>query len=232
MDCEANIVRSAQLAAVIATLDLSPSNLALALVFLEKYNSNAVTSLGPGSASYYTIISALVIANKYLNDQSYTLKTWQSVLNKYNLFNSLLPLLNQLETHFLAALNYSLTSKHDSRMWNRFKAFNAHHVQQLQQMISPNDIRVAPVASSPQSVLATPPLQAMQGVTPPDILQLHTPQYVATTSYRQMPATPMSLDFVPATFLPTPLMQVWLPGCKRRRIMINESFGAKPHEVR
>lgn len=221
MNCEPTMSRSSQLAAVISTLDLSPSNLALALVFLDKYTCNTVNSLGPGSAPYYIIISALVVANKYLNDQSYTLKTWQSVLYKCKI-DVLLPLLNQLETHFLSALDYTLTSKHDVRMWRQFKAFDPRHVQQLQNLMSVEDCHAAPLASTPQSVLATPPLQAMQGMTPPEYLLLTTPQYASSTSYRPMPITPMSLDFVPASFLPTPQISVWIPGCKRRRIMIAE----------
>lgn len=218
--CEPHMSRSGKLAAVIKTLDISPSNLALALVFLEKYNSNSVNSLGSGSAPCYTIISALVVANKYLNDQSYTLKTWQSVLNRQK-FDVLLSLLNQLETHFLCALNYLLTTKHDARMWLHYKAFDARHVQQLRNLLSLDDSRTLPLASPLQTMLATPPLQAMQGMTPPECLLLTTRHYASAASYHHVPLTPMSLDFIPAPFLPTPTMSVWNPR-KRRRIIANE----------
>lgn len=213
---------SAQLAQAIYALDLSPSNLALALVFLDRYTSNAVNCLGPGTAPYYTIISALAVANKYLNDQSYTLKTWKSVLHKCTKFKVLLTLLNQLETHFLAALDYCLTSKHDSRMWAKFNALDSLNVQQLQNLMAPDDSCARTTEFLPESVLATPPLLAMQDGTTPAILQVHTPQHATSMRHCHMPITPMSLDYMPASFLPTPMMSVWNPGNKRRRIVICE----------
>ncbi|KAM9887680.1 hypothetical protein OXX69_013261, partial [Metschnikowia pulcherrima] len=92
-------IRARQLAKVIDSLDLSPSNLAVALIYLHKYQSNTVNTLDRYEADtlhHYMIITSLILANKFINDQSYTLKTWLSVLHKCSDFRPSLALLNQL----------------------------------------------------------------------------------------------------------------------------------------
>lgn len=116
-----NVSRNDDIAQVIRALDLSPVNLALSLVFLQRYSANVVNTLDVSESEnlpYYIIIASLVLANKYLNDQSYTLKLWLSILRKCLALLSSLPLLNQMETHMLAALNYLLTTSHDPLLWD------------------------------------------------------------------------------------------------------------------
>lgn len=128
--------KSTQLARAIATLELLESNMAMALVLLEKYQSNCVTCLGSASTCYYMMIASLIVANKFLNDQSYTLKTWNMVLGKCSPMDVLLPLLNQLESHFLAALNYAVNAKAKPSMWQRFKALDQSHIGRFEGIMS------------------------------------------------------------------------------------------------
>lgn len=211
--------KSTQLARAIATLELLESNMAMALVLLEKYQSNCVTCLGSASTCYYMMIASLIVANKFLNDQSYTLKTWNMVLGKCSPMDVLLPLLNQLESHFLAALNYAVNAKAKPSMWQRFKALDQSHIGRFEGIMSCDVQPVArPCTPVVQSFLATPPLLAMYGVAPPDLAPLQTPRYVTYPSYRPTPATPMSMDAGAVSFLPTPLISAWRPPCKRRRL--------------
>lgn len=105
---------------VIRALDLTPVNLAVALVFLLRYNANSINTIDACESEnlpYYLIITSLVLSNKYLNDQSYTLRLWLSIICKCLKLLSSLPLLNQMETHMLAALGYRLTTSHDLTLW-------------------------------------------------------------------------------------------------------------------
>lgn len=62
----------------------------------------------------YTILSSLVLSNKTLDDQSYTLKTWWIIIDNTNrqlptsTVSLDLKLLNTMESFFLASLNYQL----------------------------------------------------------------------------------------------------------------------------
>lgn len=129
-----NGTKSEDVALVIRALDLSPANLAVALVFLNRYCKNAVNSVDASDCEnlpYYLIIASLVLANKYLNDQLYTLKLWLSIIRKFLSLLSSLALLNQIETHMLAALNYSLTTVHDLLLWSRYGHLDAVCIRKL-----------------------------------------------------------------------------------------------------
>lgn len=126
--------RNSDIAKVIKALDLSPVNLAVALVFLHRYHQNEVNSIDTHEAEnlpYYLIIASLVLSNKYLNDQSYTLKLWLSIIRKYLTLLSSLPLLNQMEVHMLSALNYRLTAEHDLLLWSRLSHLSGPGIQKL-----------------------------------------------------------------------------------------------------
>ncbi|OBA24180.1 hypothetical protein METBIDRAFT_10344 [Metschnikowia bicuspidata var. bicuspidata NRRL YB-4993] len=123
-----------QLARVVDSLDLSPSNLAVALIYLSKYQANSVNSLDNSesdSLHHYMVIASLILANKFINDQSYTLKTWHSIIHKCSDLRPSLALLNQLEQNFLASLDFALNTKHDPRLWMLFHSLNGKHVTQL-----------------------------------------------------------------------------------------------------
>lgn len=110
----------AGLAKAIQVLDLSAANLAAALVLLHRYVHNSVNSLDSDGLILlcYGIVAALVLSNKYINDQSYLLKTWHLILSKSSPpLPALLLLMNQLEGNFLAALGYSLLFDTDESLW-------------------------------------------------------------------------------------------------------------------
>ncbi|SGZ50594.1 CIC11C00000004557 [Sungouiella intermedia] len=136
-----NSDRIEELTKVISTLELLTANLAVALIFLHKYQSNSVNSLDINdcdSMAYYGIVAALVLANKFINDQSYTLKTWHNILSKFLLFQAPLSMLNQLEMNFLAGLDYMLNTKHDPLMWTELDGLNAIDTAQLRLAVDPS----------------------------------------------------------------------------------------------
>ncbi|PVH15294.1 uncharacterized protein CXQ87_003132 [Candidozyma duobushaemuli] len=149
--CPLVVPDPADFVSVLDTLDLSSANLALSIVLLARYKENSVNTLSLGDTSavataYYAMIASLVLANKYMNDQSYTLKTWHSILGKCSRLAPSLPFLNQLESHFLSALNFSLRSQ----------------VEENYPVPLPPVPAVAPVASAaaaapPPTVMPTPP---------------------------------------------------------------------------
>lgn len=159
---------------VLDTLDLSLANLALLIVLLARYKENLVNTLLLGDTSavataYYAMIASLVLANKYMNDQSYTLKTWHSILGKCSRLAPSLPFLNQLESHFLSALNFLVSTAHDPSLWDRFAHLDPYWLAQLRSQVEENYPvplppvpAVAPVASAaaaapPPTVMPTPP---------------------------------------------------------------------------
>lgn len=148
--------RTADLASAIELLDLSPANLAVALIFLDKYRRNTVNCLDVDdiSAPYYTVLSALVLANKFLNDRSYTLRTWHLVLAKTSTMCSPLALLNQLEAHFLCVVGFGLSTKHDASLWQTLDHILL--LAQLRRSVDPAE--PSDTLSCATSVLATPPL--------------------------------------------------------------------------
>lgn len=150
--------RNHELAKVISTLELLTANMAVALIFLHKYQSNSVNHLDTDECdtmAYYGIVAALVLANKVINDQSYTLKTWHNILVKFLLFLAPLPVLHQLEMNFLAGMNYLLNTKHDVLMWRGLEGINPVDVGQLRQTVD---------ASCPVTPAPTPPTTS---VVPP-----------------------------------------------------------------
>ncbi|GEQ71467.1 hypothetical protein JCM33374_g5151 [Metschnikowia sp. JCM 33374] len=202
-------IKTTQLAKVIDTLDLSPSNLAVALVYLSKYQANTINSLENNESDvlhYYIIIASLVLANKYINDQSYTLKTWHSILHKCSSIHPSLSMLNQLESNFLAALDFSLNTKHDPCLWGTFQKMDAFLVNQLRLAVDESSC----VQHHPVPKVATPPITHYGLATPPSAFTTHTSPlaYKGTSSSSSSPSpgapfTPLS---VPTCIMGVPPM--------------------------
>lgn len=188
-------VREKQMAKVIDTLDLSPSNLAVALIYLSKYQSNSVNNLDNNEGDtlhFYIIISSLIIANKFINDLSYTLKTWQSILRKCSNFEPSLSMLNQLELNFLAALDFGLNTKHDPRLWALFHNLNSAHISQLHMAVDDSSSCI-PLTTVPTE--ATVPTNCYGLATPPLAFTIHaSPLSYAGTPTPGAPFTPVSLS--------------------------------------
>lgn len=238
-----------ELAKVICTLELLAANMAVALVYLHKYQSNSINQLDTEDCPtmpYYVIVASLVLANKFLNDQSYTLKTWHSILTKFSLLNAPLSLLNQLEINFLAGLNYALTTKHDSALWSTLTTVNTLELAHLRLAIDLSTVAVATVATTgtgSYGVCANACMDTGLVALPLQVrtAQLSPQKYMTHSSYNSTPVaagpvTPVSQLFVGG--LHTPLSQVpietpqWMgkyqltepaigweqPLCKRRKV--------------
>lgn len=227
----ADVARNKDLAHVIDTLDLSPANLAVSLVFLGKYTSNSVNVLDLSDSDllhYYTVIASLILANKFINDQSYTLKTWQSILARCLRFDAPLSMLNQLEMNFLAALDYSLATQHSAALWLRLAAVNPLCAQRMRSAVE-GDVPEAP--------------DAPQAWTPTAMVCVLPPAHMTNSSYHSTPVmagpvTPLSLPVCVAPMVgygqlyPSPGMVLtplavrgmpgpaweWEPQAKRRKI--------------
>ncbi|KAM9899704.1 hypothetical protein OXX79_001047 [Metschnikowia pulcherrima] len=188
-------IRARQLAKVIDSLDLSPSNLAVALIYLHKYQSNTVNTLDRYEADtlhHYMIITSLILANKFINDQSYTLKTWLSVLHKCSDFRPSLALLNQLESNFLAALDFALNTNHDALLWAQFPGLNRSHVTQMSMAV--NTASCMPPCG--ETHMATPPSGHFGLATPSSVNTIYASplSYMGTLSPTPgAPFTPISL---------------------------------------
>lgn len=210
-----------ELVKVVHTLDLSASNLAVALVFLDKYQRNCINALDNAEGDplhYHMVIAALVLLNKFINDQSYTLKTWLSILVKCLRLPTSLAMLNQLELNFLATLNYSLSTAHDPLLWARLLPANPAAVSHLQLAVGHavgTPLSASPLAAAaPAFVVSSPPPGL---ATPPLTTTLHTSPLSYTNASTPMrgPMTPVSLP--PCMVgLPLPpslgLFEVWYPS--------------------
>lgn len=218
--CAPNPAKIEELAQVMSTLELLPANMAVALIFLYKFRLNSVIHIDTTcglSMPYYSIVAALVVANKFLHDQSYTLKTWHSMLTKFLLLNAPLSVLNQLEVHLLAALDYLVNTKHDAAMWSEFAQADAYHVAQLRLAVDP-----------------APYPDVMTGLATPPLPRQNTPTYLTYLSYASTPVmagpiTPASQPLVAFTPVSQTMVTPWTThhvevGCKRRRLGMGQKW--------
>lgn len=199
---------TADLMSAIETLDLPSNNLALSLVLLDKYQQNSINTLSHDEGDntrYYAIVASLILANKYLNDQSYTIKTWQSILCKCSKLRPTLGLLNQLESHFLSVLNYRLSWVHDKSLWYKFAHLSRRNVAHLRSQIDPSfdDSSLVPRPPVP-SVNGVPP---MTGVPVPGVPGLVTPMPTPTAAVPVVNLSPSvytpSSSAAPSQMLPS-----------------------------
>ncbi|EAZ63924.2 hypothetical protein PICST_66459 [Scheffersomyces stipitis CBS 6054] len=151
---------------------LSPTNLVISIYYLNRYyHHNDVLNLEQNdeedgdNMTVYLIIMSLILSNKSFDDQSYTLKTWLTIISSTisntnqseDLVRVDLPLLNYLESYFLSCLNYKLSFNNlavDSGFWSKltnssmFKLSRAI-IQNLKSLVQEEDLSWSP--SSPTS---------------------------------------------------------------------------------
>ncbi|KAK6454874.1 uncharacterized protein RJT20DRAFT_129501 [Scheffersomyces xylosifermentans] len=114
---------------------LSCTNLLISIYYLHKYyHCNEILKLDlpveddGDNMAVYLVVMALVLSNKSFDDQSYTLKTWLTIINSTisnncqdeELIKVNLSLLNYLESYFLSCLNYKLSFNklsEDTHFW-------------------------------------------------------------------------------------------------------------------
>lgn len=215
-----------ELVKVISTLELLTTNMAVALIFLHKYQSNSVNHLDTDECqtmAYYGIVAALVLANKVINDQSYTLKTWHNILCKFLLFLAPLLVLNQLEMNFLAGLNYLLNTKHDALMWRRFEDVNPVEVGQL---------RLAVDSSCPTPIFpTTSPSTIVPVVVTPTLIGGSCPaipfEPILLPSHFNLPPLHPS-DYVTSTFLSGSIHGVVNPSLREAADLTYLSYNSTP----
>lgn len=147
---------------LIINSQLTSSNLIISLYYLYKhYHQNTVLNHSINnhdnneinSVIVYNIIISLVLCNKCLDDQSYTLKTWLIIINNSlsnkKLINIDLKLLNYLEGFFLSSLNYELGFKSMNQAHEFWEIFDVQKkLSQPQQLQSQSPHQYIPQLQS------------------------------------------------------------------------------------
>ncbi|CAG8441620.1 5138_t:CDS:2 [Scutellospora calospora] len=87
---------------VISATQVSRSVILLSLLYIHRMKINNPAIKGQNGSEYRTFTVALMLANKFLDDNTYTNKTWSEVTN--------IPVseINTMEMEFLGSLNYKL----------------------------------------------------------------------------------------------------------------------------
>ncbi|CAG8472537.1 9302_t:CDS:2 [Funneliformis caledonium] len=87
---------------VISATQVSHSVILLSLLYIHRMKINNPTIKGQSGSEYRTFTVALMLANKFLDDNTYTNKTWSEVTN--------IPVseINTMEMEFLSSLDYEL----------------------------------------------------------------------------------------------------------------------------
>ncbi|CAG8491777.1 4451_t:CDS:2 [Diversispora eburnea] len=87
---------------VISATQVSHSVILLSLLYTARMKMNYPTIKGQNGSEYRTFTCALMLANKFLDDNTYTNKTWSEVTN--------IPVteINMMEKEFLSSLDYQL----------------------------------------------------------------------------------------------------------------------------
>lgn len=150
---------------LIVNSQLNSSNLIISLYYLFKhYHQNQVLNHCINNSDnnetnciiIYNLMISLILSNKSLDDQSYTLKTWliiinnslssssSSLSNDKKLINIDLKLLNYLEGFFLSSLNYELGFK------------NMNQCNEFWQIFTKKTI------TTPTSIISTPVIKTNQ----------------------------------------------------------------------
>lgn len=212
---------------VLETLDILLANLALSLVLLDRYKANTVNSLCLGdtcalNTAYYAMIASLILANKYMNDQSYTIKTWHSILAKCSRLAPTLAFLNQLESHFLSALGYSVGTTHDKNLWSRFAHVDQCWLQQLRTQVD-ESLPCVVSAVSPSTAIPSPPVSvtlshqvsaaAAVAAAPPAPQKMNVAPVMPTPPSMLMPQlVPLVPSFAPLSVTMAPVVNHFLPA--------------------
>src|ERR1043165_5192164 len=87
---------------VISATQVSNSVILLSLLYIHRMKINNPAIKGQNGSEYRTFTVALMLANKFLDDNTYTNKTWSEVTN--------IPVseINTMEMEFLSSLDYEL----------------------------------------------------------------------------------------------------------------------------
>ncbi|CAG8596004.1 11965_t:CDS:2 [Ambispora gerdemannii] len=92
---------------VVTATQVSHSVILLSLLYISRMKSNNPAIQGHPGSEYRTFTVALMLANKFLDDNTYTNKTWSEVTNIS------VREINIMEIEFLGSLNFSLYVSED-----------------------------------------------------------------------------------------------------------------------
>ncbi|BFZ64336.1 hypothetical protein YB2330_005479 [Saitoella coloradoensis] len=129
LECHASFVRWTQ--SVLNTTQISRAVVLLALYYLYRLKRSSPLVRGKPESEYRLLTVALILGNKYLDDNTYTNKTWSDVAG--------IPVneVSVMEIEFISNCRYELFVKADDwREWQctlkRFQAFREGSLRQLQ----------------------------------------------------------------------------------------------------
>lgn len=177
-------------------------NLVISLYYLYKLQQTSVSH--DPLTHVYLVVVLLILSNKVYDDQCYTLKTWQNIIQ--NLYNHTqvkleldLGLLNSLEQHFLCALNFLLSfhKMHcDYGFWQQcFDVTPSAGVTKLRLLVLLESLHLVVYAPLPM----TPPI--LLPVAPPlgyaSVPGYHTPMYVTLAGVAAQGPQLMALPLTP-----------------------------------
>lgn len=165
-------------ATLLSTTQVTPYVVLLALMFIYRLKSYNPTVKGKPGSEYRLLTVALMLGNKFLDDNTYTNKTWAEVsgINVQEV--------HVMEVEFLSNMRYSLyTSAETWNEWHKkLGKFGAFAERAIQMLDSPMRIPIlqtglssvpAPLPSPPASTNASPPFQA--SYSPAHITRTNTP---------------------------------------------------------
>lgn len=144
-------------ACVINQTQMPPVAVSLALLYILRLKSLSKTGIVGSANSEYRVFSvALILANKFLDDNTYTNKTWADVTK--------LPLreLSAMEIEFLSGMKYRLGVDPDE--WSRWQQelklwLNIHYCAFVTPPSQVQSSRTSARASQPASLTPSPPFQ-------------------------------------------------------------------------
>lgn len=200
-------------ARVIELAQLSSSNLVIAWFFLHKYSCNSM--LAPesepeeDSMTIYLLLTALILSNKLYDDQSFTLKTWISLIQRSSppqRFSACLKTLDAMERHFLAALDYRVSYKaldNDVQFWRLVPSYVTCFDQHIPANNYASPAPVQAVAPAPQIPWPNPsyytPLSNGPSFSDQVPLTPVTPLFAIYPGNQATPPTPFEAALFPMT---------------------------------
>lgn len=211
------------LSRLIGALKISHPNLLISLYYLWKYSMHPAHSIAyeeDPAIINNIILASLILSNKTFNDQSYTLKTWCNVCNDQLEYPVSLQLLNQLESHFLAVVNFNLNFHNihgDNAFWLPLMARGpalgvaATEIASWRALMAPTPDQSVSVVSTPLGVVP-PPTPPASITIPKSIPLMPVPTRGApmpqTVPLSLAPAIGMTASPVVHTPLRVPMLRV------------------------
>ncbi|APA11101.1 hypothetical protein sscle_07g058710 [Sclerotinia sclerotiorum 1980 UF-70] len=179
---------------ILMTTQVSQNVILLALLFIYRLKSINPVVKGRSGSEYRLLTVALMLGNKFLDDNTYTNKTWAEVSGIS------VTEIHIMEVEFLSNMRYSLLATEDEwKEWQRklgkFGSFCDRAVK-----LSPPPMYQPTLPSPPASMQASSPTQTSQYASPAGSYNL-TPQWPAISNAAQLvsplttASTPSDQDF-------------------------------------